>query len=216
MIKKFIDKIKSFRVSKPAIPLLKLSKKARIIFLAGVGVVIVLYVLFANFTKLISYFVVAKVGDSYITRSEFDKELKLRYAASVIDNLATLKIVAMELARANVTTSDTEVTSKITSIEKSLGGAKLDDVLKAQGVERTEFLKQIKLQLGAEKLVKEKIQVTDDEIAAFMKDNASQLVSIVEADKKEEARDLIKTQKVQSEIATWLQDLKSKYPVTTY
>lgn len=208
MLKKMLEKFK-----KPQFTINAKVKKILLICFVSLLVSVSIF-LFKN--KLLSVFFVAKVGDQYISRRDFDRELNTRYARSVLDNMSTLQIVSQELSKNKIEVSDESLNKKIAQIEASLGGSKIDDVLSAQGVSKPEFLTQLKLQLGAEELVKNKIVITDAEIDDFIKENGNQLVSIFETDKREEAKNIIKEQKIQSEIAAWLSDLKTKYTVTQF
>lgn len=202
--------------SLPTLPKITINKKLKLYFLAILVFVITLVAGIFYRNKLLSLFFVAKVGDAYITRSEFNKELNKRYSDTILDNLATLQIVSQELAKNNIVIKDEHVNAKLAQIEASLGGAKIDDVLNAQGIERSEFITQIKLQLGAEEIIKNNLTITDSEIDEFIKTNGSQLVSIVEVDKKEEARNILKNQKAQTEIANWLATIKTKYSIIKF
>lgn len=207
-----VSKVKS----KIKLPKVVLSKKLKLFFVSSLSLVVILLTSFYYRNRLISIFYVAKVGNVYITRSEFNKELNKRYASTVLDNLSTLQIVSQELAKNNIDVTDEQVNAKITQIEASLGGSKIDEVLKAQNVEKSEFVSQIKLQIGAEELVKNSITVTDAEVADFITNNGSQLVSLAETDKNEEAKGIIRDQKIQTEIGTWLSSIKAKYPVIAF
>lgn len=203
-------------LSLPSLPKIVINKKLKLFLLVSLVSVITIIAGIFYRNKLLSLFFVAKVGDFYITRSDFNNELNKRYSDTILENLATLQIVSQELAKNNIVIKDEQVNAKLSQIEASLGGAKIDDVLKAQGIERSEFITQIKLQLGAEEIVKNNLTITDLEIDEFIKANGSQLVSIVETDKKEEARNILKDQKAQTEIANWLAAIKAKYSITKF
>lgn len=188
------------------------NKKLLLSLMLGVIVVAAGYLFYRN----LGIFVVAKVNNSYITRLTLLSELSKRYGAQTLEDLIVLETIKSQLTKENVATTEQEITDRITQIEGSLNGAKLADLLQAQNITLVDFKKQLVLQLGVEKFVSKGINVTDEEIDLFIKDNGAQLVSLVEADKRNEAKEAIRQQKMQAEIGKWVQDIRAKANVSLY
>jgi hypothetical protein len=81
---------------------------------------------------------------------------------------------------------------------------------------RDEFDTQIKLQIGVEKLLGDKITVSDEDVAGFIKQYKDQLAGKTADEQKAEAIKFLKSQKESAEVSTWMEDLKSKSTVEKY
>jgi len=76
---------------------------------------------------------------------------------------------------------------------------------------RDDLVKQVQLQKLAEKMLADKVAVTDDEINQYIKDNSELLPKDTpEEEMKTFINNQLKQQKLSSEIQTWLNDLRSK------
>jgi hypothetical protein len=69
-----------------------------------------------------------------------------------------------------------------------------------------------------EKLLKDKVTVSDDEIKAFVAENKETLATggATEDEQKTQAADYLKSQKVSQEIATWVDGLKAAAKIERY
>jgi len=158
--------------------------------------------------------IVAVVGMRPVTRFEVNRELYKQSGKSMVDNLVTEILINNELKRSGVVITDTEMNEKIDTIKQSLGeGQDLESLLAQRGMTLDDVKKQLRLQMGVEKLLASKVALTDDEITKFVTENGQYLTATTEAGKKDEAIAALKQQKTQTEVTAWVQDLKNKAKV---
>ena len=84
--------------------------------------------------------------------------------------------------------------------------------LKQNNTSLQDVKKQITIQLLAEKILADKIKVTDEQIDKYIKENGE----LVKGLSKEEVKDQLKSQKLNQEFPTWFDKLKNKANITTY
>jgi len=155
--------------------------------------------------------IVAVVGTSPIFRYTVNQELYKQGGKSVIDTIVTEKLVQNELNKGNVKVTNTEISNKLTEIKKNFATeAEFETALTERNMTLTELKKQITIQMGIEKLLSEKIEVTASDTAAFIKEMGSLMTSTTSADKEIEAKSILRDQKLQQEINTWIEGLRAK------
>ena len=161
--------------------------------------------------KTNSWPIVAVAGMKPIWRHAVNQELYKQGGKSIVDSLVTQRLVEVELGKARVKISDQEVEGKLDEIKK--GFEKPEDfevALADRNMSLIDLKKQIELQMGIEKLLSEKIEVTASETAMIIKEMGTLLTATTEAEKQEEAKKIILDQKLQMEINTWIESIRSK------
>jgi foldase protein PrsA len=189
----------------------KISLKAAIV-LAVIVILILLAVVYRGL------FVAATVDGQPISRFAVIKELEKQSGQQALDSLINEKLINNEAKAKNVTVSDEEIDSEVRKVEDELKeqGTSLEDELTAQNVSRGDFERQIKIQVLAEKLLGDKITVSDDELNKYITDNEIAIPQGEEQALREQVRDQLKGQKFGQNVATWLQELKDKAKINTY
>ncbi len=156
-------------------------------------------------------FVVAMVNNTPITRTSVIRELEKQGGQQTVDSLISKELILQEAKKQNITVSEDEINGEITKIEESLKtqGSDLTSALALQGQSMADLRENIKVRKTMEKLLGEKIVVSDEEISSFYDQNKTYF----EEKSLEEVRDQIveqvKEQKLANEIDPWLTDLKA-------
>ncbi len=163
-----------------------------------------------------SLLVVATVNNRPIWRWEFEKRVVSRFGSELTDELVNETLISDEASRRGVKVADTEVEARIKDIEKNLGGGSLTEALKAQGMTLADLKSQIRLQLMAEKLIADKVQVSDEEVAAFIEQNRAFLTATDEASLALEARNNLRQEKLGTEFRKLFDDLKNKAQIRRF
>lgn len=162
-------------------------------------------------------FIVAIVNGKPIFRYELSKRIFATYGKETLENLIIENLIKSEVKKAKVNVSEAEVNNEISKISSSLGaGTKIEDVLKLQGMTLKDLQSQILLKLQVNKLLEKEIIVTDEEVNTFIKNNSQSLTATGEAERKIEATELVKSQKISEKIQTWIQDLLTKANITRF
>lgn len=156
--------------------------------------------------------IAATVDGSPINRLAVIKELEKSSGKSLLDSLITEKLVQNEAKAKKVSVSDDEVNAEIKKIEDRISaqGTTLDAALKAQGMTMADLKKQILFQKEIEKLVADKVNVTDEEVAQYIKDNSITIPKDQEATTTSQIKDEIRSQKLSTESNALITALKSK------
>jgi foldase protein PrsA len=120
-----------------------------------------------------SIFVAAVVNGSPISRYAVVHEAEKRAGKATLDSMIMQKILADEVRKKGVTVSESDISAEIQSIEQRFAaqGSTLDAMLAAQGMTRDDVKKQIVTQLQVQKLLGDKVAVSEAEIDQFIATN---------------------------------------------
>jgi len=196
-------KIKSAAKAKISFKTLKKPHRVGVIVLAIIALLSLLYL-----KK--SWFVVAWVNNRPITRFEFNRQLGQQYGKQVLESLINQKLINQEAKKQKINITDDQIQKNIEKIEKSLSGQiSLDDALEAQGITREQLNSDMKLQLTIEKLVSQGIEINDEEIAEYFKENKEFFTATEEGKQKEEAINNLRQQKINERFQEWLENLNN-------
>lgn len=152
----------------------------------------------------------AFVNGQPISRLSVVSELERRGGAEVLDTLITQALIRQEAKKQNMSVSDEELNKLVDDLETqfaSQGG--LDQVLTAEGMSREDLYNQLELQQLAEKILADKITVTDEEVASYLETNGDLMPEDATNEEKNDlAKNQLKQQKLSAEIQTWLSGLR--------
>ncbi|MDP2630132.1 MAG: SurA N-terminal domain-containing protein [Candidatus Uhrbacteria bacterium] len=157
------------------------------------------------------YYVAALVNGTPISRLSVIQELEKQSGKSALESLITKQLIENEAQKKNVTVSDDEVSAEIKKIEDQLAkqGGSLQMVLSQQGMTEDRLREQIGLQKKIEKIIAEKIAVSDAEVDTYIQDSKA----VPEKDEKPEdmkirIKEQLKQDKFSREADAWVTALK--------
>lgn len=171
------------------------------------GIFIFLLAIFA----LKNYVLAATVNGQPITRFDVIKELEKQEGKQTLDNLIIKTLVIQDAEKNNITVSQDEINAELKKIEDSLKAQQttMDVWLASQGMSREDLNQAIKLQLSVQKLVENKVKITDEEVQKFVTDNDSLFPADTTPEEKlSQAREQLKQQKLSTETQNLIQDLQ--------
>ncbi len=145
--------------------------------------------------------------------SMHDRLPTLTSSSILLDSLIVEKIIENETSAKKIVISNDEVNVEIKKIEDQIaaqGSTTLDKALAAQGMSLEDLKKQIILQKQLEKLVADKINVTDAEVAQYIKDNAISIPKGQEAATLANIKNTLMNQKLSTESTALIETLKSQ------
>lgn len=164
-------------------------------------------------------FVIAMVNGQPITRAEYNTELERQSGKQVLNTIVTKKLITQEAGKKNVTVSDTEINNEIKNIENNLSkqGRKLDDALTAQGLTREQLREQIKYQKLIQKMIGNKVKVTDKEVNDYIAKNSASLPQGQNPDQlKKSISNQLMQQKLNDATQTWIDNLQKNAKVNYF
>lgn len=163
--------------------------------------------------------IVASVNGQPVTRFALIRTLEQQNASTVLENMTLKLLVEQELKKAGVKVSDEEMDAEIAKIEEQLAaqGQNLDDLLEAQGLKRAEVKEQLALSKGLEKLLADKVNVSDEEIQAYFDENKEMMGDdVVFEDIKEDIRTQLQQEKLVAEQQKWFAEIKKSAKINYY
>lgn len=190
---------------------IKINKKTVIIIAAIVALGSLIY-------SAKGLFIAATVNGSPISRLSVISKLEKSSGKNLLDSLITEKLVKNEAKLKKIIISDDEVNGEIKRIEDQIAaqGGTLEEAMAGQGMSIDDLKTQIALQLELEKLVAEKTDVTDEEVAQYIADNQISIPEEEESTAAEQIKNEIKNQKIGQEVDTLITDLKSRAKINYF
>jgi foldase protein PrsA len=197
---KFFENLKSIKKS-------KLFKNKKFWITSGV-IVLAAILYFAR-----SLFVAVVVNGKLVSRYSLTRELERLGGASTLNNIIEKTLVYSEAKKLDKVVSTQEIDTEMQALETTLKdqGLTLDQALSIRGQTRQELAEQMRYQKTVEKILGEKISITEEEIAEYFKTNRATFeTSDTLETVKEDITQTLFQQKLTDEYQTWLTDLQAK------
>jgi len=159
-----------------------------------------------------SLFIAATVQGKPVYRWEVIKVLESQLGEQALNNLIEKKLIANEAASKNIVVSDDEVNIKIKTIEDGIlqGGQTLDQFLVQNGMTETEFRDQVKHIALIEKLMEDKVTVTEEEITAYIEENKESFPEITDdAQGRSLVKESLKQNKLSQLYVSYIEELRT-------
>ena len=201
--------------SKPNYVSLKFKKPKPLVIAIGVAVILIIVALF--FAK--GHFVAATVNGSPISRWSVIKELEKQGGKQALEAIIDKKLIETELNKQKITATKEEVDAEIEKIKAQVAsqGGTLEAALTQQGMTEEKLREQITIQKKLEKLLADKVAITDAEIDTYIKDSkATPPKDIKMEDFRKQISDQLKGQKFQQEAQKWVSDLTASAKIKYY
>lgn len=183
--------------------------------LIGIGIIgIILVVVY--FLK--GAFIAATVNGQPISRLSVIQKLEKQGGKNILDTIVTDTLIENEAKKKGIVISEDEINQEIKTIEASVTqqGGTLEQALLQQGMTKESLKKSVKNQKIIEKLIADKIKVTDAEINKYLADNQTTIPEGKEAETKKQIMDQLKQQKFQQEAQEWVTSLKAAANIKYY
>lgn len=193
-----------------------LPKRTFIFGLVG-GAVLLAIVLGAWFGK--GLVVAATVNGAPISRLSVVKELEKQSGKAALESLIRKKLIDDEVRGKNILVSKDEIDQEMKKIEAqvALQGGTLNDVLQQQGMTEEQLREQIEVQKKIEKLLGDKVSVSDAEVEAYATKNKIEFPKDQQPEEaKASLKEQLKQQKFQQEAQGWISDLTTKAKIQYY
>lgn len=197
---------------------LKELKKQRL-FGIKIAAIIAIVVLIGFLTyRYKGLFIAATVNGTPISRYAVVKELESVSGKSALDSIITQKLINDEAFKKGVTVTSDEVDAELKNVENQVKaqGMTLDQALKAQGMTLNILKKQITTQKKLEKILGDQIQVTDDQVAQYIKDNKITIPKGQEATYKEQVKNQIRQQGLSTAANELITSLKAQAKINYF
>lgn len=164
-------------------------------------------------------FIAALVNGQPISRLSIIAELEKQSGKQALSALISQTLIFQEAKKKNVQVTEKEINDSVKQIEDSLKkqGQNLDAALTAQGMTRQDFLMQLKLRGLVEKLLADRIKVTDKEVTDYIEKNKETLPTDLKEDEiKKGVKEQLKQQKLASESQKWIEGLNKNAKINYF
>jgi len=180
-------------------------------------VVAALVAIFA-FYLIKSFFIVAMVNNRPLWRFSVVNYLETQYGAEAYDTLLSKSLILREAKKQNISPSDIEIQTEIDAIKAQFEGTgqSFDEALELQGMTIKQLEENIYMKLVVEKLMADKVSVSDEEIANFVTENESFMGEMTEEEKQQVAREQLMQQKLSTEFQAFIADLKTNAKIKVF
>lgn len=163
-------------------------------------------------------FIAATVDGAPISRLSVVRELEKQSGKSTLDALIVERLVENAAKAQGATATSEEVESQIQEIRTQIEsqGETLEAALEAEGMTLTELQKQIGIQKALEKLLVDKITVTDEEVTQYIAENELEVPEGEEATFPTQVKDYLIQQKFSSEVDIYIESLRSQAKISYF
>lgn len=189
-----------------------LTKPQKIILIAIIAAGLLVYL-------VKDLFVVAMVNGKPISRLAVIRELESRGGKQTLDSLVTQTLILQEAEKNSISVNDEEVEGEISKIKSDLEkqGQNLEQALSSQGMTEEDLRKQVKVQKTVEKILGDKVQVTDEEVDSYIQTSGFyEEGQEATNEEKGQAKEQLKQQKLSQEFNNWLTQVKSEANITYF
>lgn len=179
--------------------------------------IIFLLLIIAFFSK--GLLVAAVVNGKPISRLAIIDNLEKRGGKQVLDSAVSKELILQEAANKKIVVEKEAIDKKVKAIEANIKkqGQTLAQVLTLQGMTSEELNDQLHIQLILEKLLADKVKVSDKEIDAYLKKiNSDEANPVQKSPGRNEVRDQLRQEKLQSQATALVEQLKKKAKISYF
>ncbi|PIR43199.1 hypothetical protein COV24_04105 [candidate division WWE3 bacterium CG10_big_fil_rev_8_21_14_0_10_32_10] len=185
----------------------KISKK----FVANLVLVVAIVGLIALFVyNKKELFVAATVNGKPITRLDLIKELEKQGGKQTLDTMVTKSLLRQEAVKKGIVVSKEDLDKEKDSLKKNIesSGQTWEQFLQYQNLTEEQLNEELSLRVMLNKLLAEKVNVTEDEITTYLEQNSQEGQDNTNKDLRDQTKEQLKNQKMSSESQTFLENLK--------
>ena len=159
-----------------------------------------------------SLFIAATVQGKPIYRWEVIRVLESQLGEQALNNMIEKKLVQNEAAAKNIVVSQDEINMKIATIQDGIvqGGQTMEQFLEQNGMTEADFRDQVRHIALIEKLMQDKVTVTEEEITQYIEENKENFPEITDDEQgRSLVRESLKQTKMSQEYYNYIAELKT-------
>ncbi|QED46619.1 peptidylprolyl isomerase [Cytobacillus dafuensis] len=171
-----------------------MKNKERVVWISALMIMIALVITLIVFPNKN----VASVNGEEITKDDLYDQLVAQSGPEMLDKLITDEIIEQEAKKEKVKISQDEIDKEMKTLAEQYGGEKaFDEILKTNGVDKTEFEKSMETYLTTKKLLEPRIKITDDEMKTYFEENKA---SFAQEEQVQASHILVEDEKTAKEV----------------
>jgi|Deesub1362A_J573_1020465.scaffolds.fasta_scaffold01688_1 foldase protein PrsA len=155
---------------------------------------------------------VATVNGEKITQAELNQRLMQEAGKEVLDQMITEKLILQEAKKKGIKVSEEEIDKKIEEFKKQFPDEKTFRAQLKENNMTIDFLReQLKLQLIVEKILKDKIKVSEEDVKKYYEENKEMFFPDKKFEEvKKQIEEELQYQKLSMQTQIWIEELKKK------
>ncbi len=175
-------------------------------------------ILLALVWKFKGNFIAAMVNGQPISRMQLNDRLVKKFGDQTLDSIINERLILAAARQKGIFVKSEEIDNKVKQIETRLNGKiSLDDALKAQGLTKEDFRKELEIQVSIEKLFEKDATVSSNEIDDYMKKNSQVYKSATDpAAVNMEIKSILGQQKINDLFEKWFADIQKNAKITKF
>lgn len=181
-------------------------------------IIIAVLILALLFWKFKGYFIAATVNGQPISRWQLNNQLQKRFGDQVLENIINERLILAATRQKGIFVTSLEIEGRVKQIEERLKGQMdIEQALKAQGLTREDFRRQIEIQLSIDKTFDKEATISSTEIDDYIKKNSQLYKEATDQGAvKEEVKAFIRQQKVNDLFEKWFEDIRKNAKITKF
>ncbi|OGY30601.1 MAG: hypothetical protein A3A57_00900 [Candidatus Woykebacteria bacterium RIFCSPLOWO2_01_FULL_41_12] len=159
------------------------------------------------------FFIAGSINGELVTTPQFYNRMLAESGEATFESIVRETLIEQEAKKQNITASEADIDQKVKEIEDRFGGsAGLEQALTANKTSMKQLRDQLKNQLLVEKLLEDKIKVSDKEIDDYIKQNKQTTQGL----SREEVRDQLRSNKLNEEFSKWFEEIRKSANIQNY
>jgi len=155
--------------------------------------------------------IVAKVNGTAISESRYFAELSKQHGEQILDQLVVETLIKQEADKKKITVTQDEINDELTKMKAQMGTPEMFEQFLAQYQMTEEQLKErIKQNVLLDKMFKDELQVTEEEMRAFFEENKASFGQPAPTYEqvKAQIKEVILENKKQYRIPAWIEEAR--------
>lgn len=181
-------------------------------------ILIAIFILVALLWKFRSNFIVAMVNGQPISRWQLNDRMMKKFGGQTLDSIINERLILAAARQKGIFIKSEDIDARTKQIEQRLNGKiSLDDALKAQGLTRDDFKKELEIQLSIEKMFDKEATVAASEIDDYLAKNGQAYKDATDPGAvREDVKSMLSQQKVNDLFEKWFADVSKNAKVTKF
>ncbi len=181
-------------------------------------VLIVILLIGVFFWKFKSQFVVAIVNGQPVSRWQLNDQLIKKFGDQALESMINERLIISAMRQKGIFVTTDNINTREKQIENRLQGKlTLDDALKAQGLSKDDFKRQLEIQISIEKFFDKDASISSTEVENYISQNKEVYKNATNPGAlKIEVENTLKQQKIADLFEKWFAEIRKNAKIQKY
>lgn len=170
------------------------------------------------FWKFKGQFIVAIVNGQPVSRWQLNDQLMKKFGDQALESMINERLIISAMRQKGIFVTTDDINNREKQIEERLQGKMtLDDALKAQGLTKDDFKRQLEIQISIEKFFEKDASISSKEMEDYIGQNKEAYKNATDpAALKLEVENTLKQQKIADLFEKWFADIRKNAKIQKY